>query len=156
MDCSTPGFPVHHQLPELSQTHVHRVGDVIQPSRPLSSPSPPVFNFSQHWCSLTQSCSTLCNPVDCSNLGSSVHGILQARILELVAMPFSRGSSQPRDWTHISYVSCIGRQVLYFLAPPRKLSKSFLMSRLFSSGGQSIGASASASVPPMNIWDWFP
>ena len=44
MDCRTPGFPVHHQLPKLAQTHVHRVGDVIQQSRPLSSPSPPAFS----------------------------------------------------------------------------------------------------------------
>ena len=48
MDCSTPGLPVHHQLPELTQTHVHRVGDAIQPSHPLSSPSPTAFNLSQH------------------------------------------------------------------------------------------------------------
>ena len=48
MDCSTPGFPVHHQLPELTQTHVHCVGDATQPSHPLSSPSPPAFNLSQH------------------------------------------------------------------------------------------------------------
>ena len=48
MDCSTPGFPVHHQLPELAQTHVHRVGDAIQLSHPLSSPSPPAFNLSQY------------------------------------------------------------------------------------------------------------
>ena len=48
MDCSTPGFPVHHQLPELTQTHVLWVGDTIQPSHPLSSPSPPAFNLSQH------------------------------------------------------------------------------------------------------------
>ena len=47
MDCSMPGFPVH-QLPELAQTHVHQVGDAIQPSHPLSSPSPPAFNLSQH------------------------------------------------------------------------------------------------------------
>ena len=53
-----------------------------------------------------QSWPTLCNPVDCSPLGSSVHRILQARILEWVAMPSSRGSSQPRDWTHDSYASC--------------------------------------------------
>ena len=58
-------------------------------------------------------CLTLCNPMDCSPPGSSVHGILLARILEWVAMPSSRGSSQPRDQTHISYVSCIGRPVLY-------------------------------------------
>ena len=48
MDCSMPGLPVHHQLPELAQTHVHRVGDAIQPSHPLSFPSPPAFNLSQH------------------------------------------------------------------------------------------------------------
>ena len=48
MDCSTPGFPVHHQLPEYDQTHVHGVGDAIQPSYPLLSPSPPAFNLSQH------------------------------------------------------------------------------------------------------------
>ena len=47
MDCSTPGFPVHHQLPELAQTHVHQVCDAIQPSRPLLSPSP-AFNLAQH------------------------------------------------------------------------------------------------------------
>ena len=48
MDCSTPGFPVHPQLLELAQTHVHRVGDAIQPSHPFLSPSPPAFNLSQH------------------------------------------------------------------------------------------------------------
>ena len=48
MDCSMQGFPAHHQLLELAQTHVHRVSDAIQPSHPLSSPSPPAFNLSQH------------------------------------------------------------------------------------------------------------
>ena len=63
-------------------------------------------HFSGNW---------LCNPMDCSPPGSSVHGILQARIPEWVAMPSSRGSSQPRDWTWTcgSYVACVGRQVLY-------------------------------------------
>ena len=50
MECSTPVFSVHHQLPELTQTHVHRVNDAIQPSHSLSSPSPPTFNLSQHQC----------------------------------------------------------------------------------------------------------
>ena len=81
MDCSTPDFPVHHQLLELTQTHVHRVGNAIQPSHPLSAPSLPSFNLSQHQC------------------------------------PFQ-------------------------------------MSQFFTSGGQ-IGVSASASVLPMNIQDWF-
>ena len=80
MDCSTPGFPVYHQVQELTQTHDHRVSDVIQPSHPLSSP--PAFNLSQH--------------------------------------------------------------------------RSFPMSQFFTSGGQSIGVSASTSVLPMNIQDWFP
>ena len=48
MDCSTPGLPVHYQLPELTQTHAHWVGDAIQPSHPLLSPSPPTFSLSQH------------------------------------------------------------------------------------------------------------
>ena len=48
MNCSTPGLPVHHQLPESTQTHVHRVDDAIQPFYPLLSPSPPALNLSQH------------------------------------------------------------------------------------------------------------
>ena len=48
MDCSMTGLPVHRQLPELTQTHVHQVDDAIQPSHPLSSPSPPASNLSQH------------------------------------------------------------------------------------------------------------
>ena len=81
MDCSMPGFPILHHLRELAQTHVHWVSDAIQPSYPLSSPSPPAFNLSQH------------------------QGLFQ-------------------------WVS--------------------------SSGGKSIGASASASILPMNIQGWFP
>ena len=48
MNCSPPGLPVHHQLLEFTQTHICRVGDAIQPSHPLSSPSPPALNLSQH------------------------------------------------------------------------------------------------------------
>ena len=82
IDCSTPGLPVHHQLPELAQTHVHWVADAIQPSFPLLSASLPTFNPSQR------------------------QGVFQCQFL--------------------------------------------------ASGGQSIGASASASVLPMNIQGWFP
>ena len=60
-----------------------------------------------------QSCLILCDPVDNSPPGSSVHGIFQARILEQVVMSSSRRSSRPRDRTRISYVSCIGRWVLH-------------------------------------------
>ena len=83
MDCSMPGLPVHHQLLEFTQSHVHWVGDAIQPSHHLSSPSPPTFK-----------------------------------------------PSQP--------------------------SGSFPISQFFTSGGQSIGVSASASVLPKNIQGWFP
>ena len=83
MNFSTPGFPVHHQLPKLAQTHVHWVSDAIQPSHPLSSTSPLAFNLSHHSGSLPES-------------------------------------------------------------------------QFFALGGQSIGASTSASVLPMNIQDWFP
>ena len=83
MDCSTPGLPVHQQLLEFTQTHVHWVGDAIQPSHPLSSPPPPAFSLFQH------------------------QGLFQ--------------------W--VSF---------------------------FTSGGQSIGVSASNLVFPMNIQDWFP
>ena len=54
---------------------------------------------------VTQSCRTLCDPVHCSPPGSPVHGILQARILEWVAIPFSRGSSRPKDWTLVSHIA---------------------------------------------------
>ena len=81
-DCSTPGLPVHHHFPELTQTHVHGVGDAIQPSHPLSSPSSHLRSF--------------------------------------------------------------------------PASGSFPMSQFLESRGQSIGVSASSSVLPMNIQDWFP
>ena len=65
-------------------------------------------------CSLiAQSCLTLCDPTDYSPLGSSLHGISQIRILEWVAISFSRGSSWPRDWTQVSSISCIDRWILY-------------------------------------------
>ena len=63
--------------------------------------------------SVAQSCLTLCDLMDCSPPGSSVHGISQARILEWVAISFSRGSSQPRDGTHVSCISYTDRQLLY-------------------------------------------
>ena len=81
---------------------------VMQPSAP---------SISAHWCvrvKWLQLCPTLCDPMDLSPPGSSVRGILQARILQWVAKPFSRGSSPPRDWTWVSYSSCIGRQGFLF------------------------------------------
>ena len=65
---------------------------------------------------LLQSCLTLCDRMDCNPPGSSIHGILQARILQWATMPSSRGSSWARDQTQVSYVSCISRQILYLWA----------------------------------------
>ena len=83
----------------------------LVPGWPLNSPSIPAhFSapimqcLSYHW-SFTWKCPTLCDPVDCSPPGSSVHGILQARILEWVAISFSRGSSQPRDRIQVSHIA---------------------------------------------------
>ena len=88
-------------------------------------------------CLAAQSCLCLCDPMDYSPPGSSVHGILQARILEWIAISFSRGSSRLRDQTHMSYVSCLGRQVLNHCATssPSKGSPSpvfYLLSTLAS------------------------
>ena len=86
----------------------------------------PKCHFLQGWlnglhpqsqtCVHAQSCPTLCNPMCCNLPGSSIHGIIPGRILEWVAISSSRGSSQPRDWTHVSCVSGIGRRVLYHWA----------------------------------------
>ena len=160
MDCSTPGFPVLHHLPE-AQIHVHRVSDVTQPSCPLSSPSPPAFNLSQHqglfqwvsslvtvtmaiywhvqFSSVTQSCPALCDPMDCSTPGFPVQHQLpelsQNHAIEAV-MPSNH------------FILC---RPLFL--PPSILPsiRVFSSESFFSSGGQSIGLSASPSVLPMNI-----
>ena len=78
------------------------------------------WNWWRTWgcCLVAQSCLTLCKLLDCSLPGSSVHGASQARVLEWVAISFSRGSSQPRERTH---VSCIGRQILLPLSHLRSV-----------------------------------
>ena len=68
---------------------------------PTCTAEPPISEVVK----VTHSCLTLCNSMDCSLPGSSVHGFFQARILECVAVPFSMGSPQPRDWTHISHIA---------------------------------------------------
>ena len=109
-------FPPYHGM-EVLLGLIHLVSDTVFPPPPL----PPkmatavgivLFTF-QRLAKLFESCPTLCNPMDCSPPGFSVHGLLQARILEWVAMPFTRGSSQPRDWTQVSYISSISRHILY-------------------------------------------
>ena len=103
------------------------VSDLLQESVSVQFSRPVVSDFVTTWTAVRQadglmhapakwlqSCPTLCNPIDCSPPGSSVHGSLQARILEWVAMPSSRGSSWPKNWSCVSYVPCIGRRVLYY------------------------------------------
>ena len=121
---STPGLPVHHQLPESTQTHVHQIGDAIQPSHPLSSPSPPAFNLSQHqglfkWVSSSHQVAKVLefmglflhwSPVAYwapTYLGSpiflpfhTVHGVLKARILKWFAIPSSSGPHSVRPLHH--------------------------------------------------------
>ena len=112
----------------------------------------------------TQSCLTLCDPMDWSPPGSSVHGIFQVRILEWVAMPSSRGFSWPRDQTCISCVSCIGRQILYcwttweawedviFLC---KINKNLWKSEVLLSGiYQVLVWSHFGTRPSVSIVDW--
>ena len=77
-------------------------------------------------------CPTLCDPMDCSPTGSAVHGILQARILLWVAIASSRGPSRPRDGIPVSYVSCIGRQVLYHSSHLRSPSSMYSSVYMFS------------------------
>ena len=144
MDCSTPGFPVHHQLPQLTQIHVYQVGDAIKQS-PLSSPSPPAFNLPQH-----QGLFHLVSSVVSDSLWP--HGLQHAGLPCPSLFPEVCSNSSPLSWwCHPTILSSV---VPYFCLQLFPAPGYFLMSRLFASGGQSIGASA--SVLPMNIQDWFP
>ena len=74
---------------------------------------------------VTQSCPALCDTMDCSPPGSSVHGIFQATMLKCIVISYSRGSSWPSDWTWFSWVSCIGRWILYHWATKEALHSFF-------------------------------
>ena len=99
-------------------------------------------------CVCSQSCLTLCDPMDCSPPGFSVHGISQARIVEWVAISYSRGSSPTRDQTCISFIPCIGRQILYHLWSP--LSSPFFSSPFFCSGESSKSQPLMAFMSPQD------
>ena len=90
MDCSTPGLPVHHQLPEFTQTHAHWVSDAVQSSHPLSSPSPPTFNLSEHHGLLqwVGSSHQVVQVLEC--IGSPfLHILTSARLLLLTVVPLT-------------------------------------------------------------------
>ena len=103
---------VGHDWSDLAAAAAAGQAPPYPPEDMLVSLFPTVFFVVCAW-SVTKLCPTLCEPVDCSLPGSSVYGISQARILEWVAVSSSRGSSRPRNQTHISCVSCIGRRILY-------------------------------------------
>ena len=141
MDCSTPGFPVHYKLPELAQTQVHQTGDAIQTLHPLSAPSSPAFNLSQHQ--------------GLFHWVNSSHQVAKVLELQLQHQSFHCSNSSPSNWwCHPNTSSSVGPFSSRFQSFPA--SRSFPLSQLFTSRGQNTGASSSASIFPMNIQDWFP
>ena len=109
MNCSTPSLPVHHQLPESTQTHVHWIGDAIQPSHPLSSPSPPILNLSQHQDLFIGHLLTWGVHLSVSYLFAfhTVHGVLKARLLKWFAIPYpvDHSLSEPSTMNRPSWVA---------------------------------------------------
>ena len=116
MYCSMPGFPVHHRLPVLDQTRVHQVGDAIKPSHPLSSPSPPAFNLSQHqglfqWVSSHQMGKVLKVSASASILPKN---ILERFPLRLVGSPSSpRDSQQSSPTPQFKSINSLAVRFLY-------------------------------------------
>ena len=118
MDCSTPGLPVHHHLLEFSQTHVHGVGDAIQPSHPLSSPSPPAFSLSQHQ-GLFQWVSSLHQVTKVLELFSispshEYSGLISLRVdwLDLLAeWVIEALTKQTSTWFHITWMRILWRRI---------------------------------------------
>ena len=108
--------PLEKAMAPHSSTLAWKIPWMEEPHRlhsPWGRKESGMTSFSLSHAKSLQSCPTLCDPMDCSLPGSSAHGFLQTRILEWVAMPFSRASSRPRDRTHASSTSCIGGLVLY-------------------------------------------
>ena len=98
MDCSMPGFPVYHQLLEVTQTHVHQIGDAIQPSHPLPSPSPPAFNLAQHqglfpWVSSLHQVAKVLVSASASVLPMNIHSRFPLELIGLISF-LSKGISR--------------------------------------------------------------
>ena len=89
-------------------------------------------------CVYTQSCPTLCDPMDCSPPGSPVYGIFQARIQEHMVISYSTEFSQPRDWTHISCDSCIGKWIHYHCATWKPGPNMYFMDRILTSSSSNL------------------
>ena len=164
MNRSTPGLHVHHQLPESTQTHVHWVGDAIQPSHPLSSPSPPALNlfpasgsFPMSWLSVSGGQSVGEGngyPLQYSCLVNPMDWLHHARPLCPPLSPGVCSNSCPlSQWCYLTISSSA--------APFSFCPQSFPSIRVFSKESAlcirwpKYGASASASVLPMNTQGWF-
>ena len=197
MNCSMPGLPVQHQLPEFTQTHVHQVSDAIQPSHPLSSPSPPALNLFQHqglfkWISSSHQVSKVLE-FQLQHQSFSEHPKLisfSMDWLDILAIQrtlkslLQHQSSKPSilynsaffivqlshpymttgkiialtRWTFVGKVmsllfNMLSRLVITFLPRSKQVSFNFMVAVTICTD---IGASASVSVLPMTIQDWFP
>ena len=167
--------PTQHQLPHLlqilakmppSQWSLPWPPEIMKPHSFILLP---VLLFPKHFITLSfiyyvlylvVSHVRLCDLIDCCPPGSSVHGIFQARILEWVAISFSRGTSGPRDWTGVSSVSCTGRRILYHCAT---WETSFIILTVccFSQAGFPDVSQVPATVPTVPKWcsadaaDWL-
>ena len=122
LSCSSPG-----DLPDPRDwTHIFYVSCIGRG----------VLNYCAVLCLATQSCLTLCDPMNCSSSGSSVHDILQARILELMVVPFSRGSSQPRDQILISHIT--GRFFTFWATREDYLGKKLRVNKYLNISGDNL------------------
>ena len=151
MNHSMTGLPVHHQLPESTQSHVHWVGDAIQPSHPLSSPSPPALNLSQHqglfkWVNSSPKYWSFSFNISPS---SEYPGLISFRMdwLDLLTVQGTLRSLLQHHSSKASLLQCSAFFIIQLSHPYMTTGKT---------GGQNIGTSASASVLPMNIQGWFP
>ena len=140
MNRSTPGLPVHHQLPESTQTHVHWVGDAIQPSHPLSSPSPPALNLFQYQGLFIFIFFLLCN------LSLYLFIFFNFFFFFLICSEFCH----TLKWKGLG-LTCLPHPDPPSHLPPHPLRPG----QFFTSCGQNTGVSASTSVLPMNTQYWF-
>ena len=160
MDCSMPGFPVLHYLLEFAQTHVCWVGDTIQPSHPLSSTSPPAFNLSPHQ-GIFQWVGSL-HQVTKGFPGGSDGKESSYNAGDLVLIPGLGRFPGGRHGNLLQYSfleNPHGQRSLAGTSPwgHKELDTTeWLSTAQHTSSDQSIGASASASVRPVNIQGWFP
>ena len=171
MDCSPPGFPVHHQLPEPTQTHVQHVGDAIQPYHPLSSPFPCLQSFlasgsfpmSRFFASGGQSngVSALASVSSVQFSHSVVSDSLRPHELQHARAPCLWPTPRVHSNSRLSSWWChpaISSSVVPLSSCPQSLpaSESFPMSQVFAWSSQSTGVSALASFLPKNTQGWSP